>query len=250
MSGVLVANHATVYQYCLRVAYLVHLTLPRPAPAVAPVTPGKKDDSWTAALFGLGDSFGKASSAKFPKELPKLLNARLEAIAKGQDRFNQADFRAVVGAFYGSYNNASFQRQLKENRKVEELILTFVTSAQGVLKKRANGTDEWKEALMLHVGTFVSLIREVMASKEIPSRHVSKELLDRMDSYLSRLSMGQSSHTRAESIASVSTVAIDDMQLVRQVGAIFAVEPDQLQRDIATAKKICTEKVRWSGRGD
>lgn len=156
-------------------------------------------------------------------------------------------FQRTCGAFYGSYTNPTYQRQLKENRKVEELIIAFVTSATGVLKKALPG-DEWKPQLMSQVGLFVQLVRDGL--REV--KHVPTELTARLDIYLSTLAPAQKEAVAAlqpptvdPSIRSPSpSGSVNDMVLVRQVAIIFGVPEDQLQRDISAIKRFCTEKVR------
>ncbi len=92
----------------------------------------------TASQDMVRDVGGSSKSVRFPEKLIKRLNDRLELIAMGATRRLQgpksaSDYRHLLRHFQGT----SFQKQMKENRKIEELILIFVTTAQASLKKRS-----------------------------------------------------------------------------------------------------------------
>lgn len=173
-----------------------------------------------------------------------MLGGRIEAVARGSDpAYSDAVFRSTIGAFYGAYNNATFQRQLKENRKIEELIITFVSTATSVLRKRMPG-DEWKGHLMSQVAFFVGLIRDGL--KEV--KHVPPELLSRLNIYLDRLGPPIPSSTEPGNDAppappAPTATSAAASELVRQVALVFNVQEEQLKRDIAAIKRFCTEKV-------
>ncbi|GAA93862.1 uncharacterized protein L969DRAFT_42534 [Mixia osmundae IAM 14324] len=242
--------------------------------------------SWANTFASLGDIFGSSKSAlsasqarpvQFPKELIKALEKKIEAIAKGQDRtYTDLSLRATVGAFFGPYGRPAFQKTLKENRKVEEIILQFVTTAQGVLRKQATregGGDEWKDQLMIQTATFVRIIQDVL--KTIKSS--STELLARMETYVSkmvpkpapatRVSVDGSGHltvsasrqsgstssptsTRAPSPSSslsqqLSSTGSEDLhqqRLVRQVGRLFRIPPDKLRQDVDMLRPVITQE--------
>ena len=261
----------TVYQFALRVAYLAFLCSkpergPTPIAATTSAAASTSSSSnWTASLSSLGDIFSSSNKeVKFPKELIKVLGSRLDAIFKGKDSnaANNAEaFRATVGVFYGNYLTPNMQRQLKENRKIEELIISFVTTAQGLLRKRAK-EQELVELLMQQVGQFVILIRDCLKnSREIPSRHVPKELVDRLDLYCAKLRDNSqpapltkrptsSSITTGASSSDTPTLNLDtkapkpiDFEMIRQVARIFGTPDAQLAADLTAIKRTCTEKV-------
>lgn len=274
-----------VYQYVLRVAYLSYLATARAVPSASqgrddaagagratPAKPArpqsKAADGWTGALFSIGDIFKESKDAKsvqFPKELVKVLQKRIEAIARGADpNYSDILLRSTFGVFYGTYTQESFQKQLKSNRKIEELILLFVTAATGVLKKRLEG-DEWKMNLNSQVSSFVKIIRECLQTKEVGK--VPPELQSRLAMYSAKLVppkssgssvAGSSAHgdgSRAESTSPVPPTSasesspwtishsVGDMPLVIEVGQLFGVPEGDLQKDVNYIRKFCTEKA-------
>lgn len=148
---------------------------------------------WRDALSSLGDVFSSSSSSstpgkvKFPKEFPRVLEQRMVAISKGTDaRHTDGDLRAVVGAFYGTFSAKPFQAKLVQNRKIEEVILHFVTTASGIIRRRMtdqNRGDEWQPVLNAVVAQFVVVIRDALRG----IRSTSPELLQRLESYCAKL---------------------------------------------------------------
>ncbi|KAH9821214.1 hypothetical protein DFH28DRAFT_1079274 [Melampsora americana] len=286
-------NLDQLYQYTLRVAYISYLTsarsqalaqqedsslnphhsLPSKSHSIHRPHLRHQAETWTNALFSIGDVFKDASgskdgkSAKFPKELVKVLRHKIERIAKGTDQSHQDMLlRSTFGVFYGTYTSDGFLKQLKENRKIEELILSFVTTATTVLKKRLDG-DEWKVHLNSQVGTFVTIIRDCLRSKDV--KGVSPELNARLDSYASKLvppnlephALGRTDYRQSLHIStavpphpstsndstSISpwavSYSVQDMSSILLVGLLFGVSEAQLQKDINAIRKICTEKA-------
>jgi hypothetical protein len=160
-----------------------------------------------------------------------------------------------MAKFYGQFLVDSFKRQMKENRKIEELILMFATHATTVLKKEPTlAGDGWKLELNNQIAVFVKMLRECLRSVN----HVSPELLSRLDTYTSKLAPSQSSSHDSgydsastsrdrdrDSWVSVATVSsnVADMELVRVVAALFRVPESEVQKEIDGMKSICTEKA-------
>lgn len=220
------------------------------------------------SLGGLADMVrdvsGSSKTVRFPEKLLKRLSERLEQIAMGRDpHYRDQSFRQTIGIFYGTYKEASFQKQMKENRKIEELILLFVTTAQGALRKRLEG-DAWKEELNKQASMFVKIIRECLRT----IHGVSRELTERLDNYATKLMPGpitlsqqpsanngsadaanaasvDSRRGSAASTALTTTVGSEQLYehaLVKAVGKLFDVEKEQLHKDVDFMRKTCTEQ--------
>lgn len=177
----------------------------------------KPQEGWTNALLSLADTFKDSSSSsnkssRFPKEFVKVLDGKMEKVAKGSDPKHQDQLlRQTIGAFYGTYAQSSFQKNLKENRQIEEVILMFVTTASAILKKRLGSEGEdWKRELNNQVGQFVGIIRDGLKS----CSRVPGELVNRLDSYCKKLAeppqqiqLPSTSHDRHLSVTSLTSTA-------------------------------------------
>jgi len=157
-----------------------------------------------------------------------------------------------MAKFYGEFTNDTFKRQMKENRKIEELILKFATHATAVLKKEPSlAGDGWKFELNNQISLFVKLLRECLRNLH----SVSPELLGRLDMYTAKLTpngtttsdSGYDSSSNRDSVASASPKIsgnVADMRLVKIVAALFKLPESAVQQEVDNARQICTEKVR------
>ncbi len=178
-------------------------------------------------------------------------------------------FRQSLASFRKEDWTDSLRDQVKADRKVEGVILRFVTRASAVVRREEKG-DEWKGRLNEQVGAFVGLIRQALNQiKGGPT----PELLARLDTYTTSFGpepKAQSTHAprtssiSATSVASASTVTspteswvsvnsggsgstnISDMHLVRAVGALFGKTEADLSRDVAGLRRVCTEKAAYA----
>ncbi|KAJ7938355.1 hypothetical protein B0H13DRAFT_1698484 [Mycena leptocephala] len=252
-----------LFNYVLRVSYLSYLMMPKPTVETVATTATTTDlrdretHSRLSALsnFSIGDLFKDVrdgpKSVKFPEKLLKVLEQKLQNIAMGKDpAYSDQLVRRTMAKFYGQFLVDSFKRQMKENRKIEELILMFATHATTVLKKEPTlAGDGWKLELNNHIAIFVKMLRECLRSVN----HVSPELLSRLDTYTAKLAPSQSSSdsgydsasTSQRDSISVPTVSsnVADMELVGVVAALFRIPESEVQKEIDGLRSICTEKA-------
>lgn len=164
-----------------------------------------------------------------------------------------------MAVFYGQVKDENFRRQMKENRKIEEMILMFATNATNVLKKEPTlAGDGWKVELNNHIAQFIKLLRECLRHVS----HVSTDLTARLDTYAAKLAPSlpatqtsfsdsgyeSSSTTNRDSIVSAKRISTStiDMPLVLTAAKLFKITPDEAQREIDELAKFCDEKVRIS----
>ncbi|KAF7321062.1 hypothetical protein HMN09_00193600 [Mycena chlorophos] len=249
--------------YVLRVAYLSYIMTPKPTETTttppAMDTRDREHHSRLSALsnFSIGDIFKDVrdgpKSVKFPEKLLKVLEQKLQSIAMGKDpAYSEQLVRRTMAKFYGQFMVDSFKRQMKENRKIEELILMFATHATGVLKKEPSlSGDGWKLELNNQIAIFVKMLRECLRSVN----HVSPELLSRLDTYTAKLAPAQgttatysdSGYDSASTRNSISipTVSanVNDMQLVQITAALFRIPESEVQKEVDALKGTCTAKA-------
>jgi len=161
-----------------------------------------------------------------------------------------------MAVFYGQVKDDNFRRQMKENRKIEELILMFATNATNVLKKDPSLTgDKWKTELNNHIALFVRLLHDCLRGLS----HVSPELTQRLEVYTAKLAPQQQSGTvysdsgydssstnrDRDSVVSPNRISknIVDMPLVMTVARLFKIPEHALQGEVDQISKFCTEKV-------
>lgn len=171
------------------------------------------------------------------------------------NRYSDQLIRRTFAAFYGTSTTESFRKQMKENRKIEEMILMFATTATGVLKRDPSLAGEtWKLELNKHISAFVRLLREALRNVG----HVSPDLTARLDMYAAKLTpsppptdsgydTGSTASRRNDSVSSGSGLGLSmnvmDMELVKIVSALFGFQLQDVQREIYQLKHFCTEKA-------
>jgi hypothetical protein len=242
----------------LRTAYLGYLLDPatqeklhpkdatptQPKPQPSPTKPS----SSTSSTFGLLDisSPKDPKSTKFPKELVQILRDRLQLVFMGRDpKYSDQLVRATFGAFYNHYVEPNFFKSVKENRKIEEIILIFYSKASAELKKRISG-DDWRPLVDQHMALFFRLIQDCMKENNLSAS--SPDLMTRLASYETILLSGTQevlepeAAPRQEALPEIS-YAIKDMPLVPLLGPIFHKTDVALQKDINHLRILASEKV-------
>jgi hypothetical protein len=165
-----------------------------------------------------------------------------------------------MAKFYGQFMIDQFKRQMKENRKIEELILMFATNATSVLKKEPTlAGDGWKLELNNQVAQFIKMLRECLRGVG----HVSQELLSRLDTYTAKLaptlSSGNSqsdsgydsgSTSRDRDSVSIPTISykVADMHMVKIVADLFKIPDTAMQTEVDRIHgSVVSEKVKFQG---
>jgi len=166
-----------------------------------------------------------------------------------------------MARFYGQFSVDSFKRQMKENRKIEDMILMFATNATSVLKKEPtlSAGDGWKLELNNQIAIFVKMLRECLKNVN----HVSPELLSRLDTYTAKLAPAttysdsgyDSSSTSAkdrDSIYSLSNrmsamgMNTADMPLAKTAARLLKLSDHDLQAEVDKLKSgTATDKVEF-----
>lgn len=157
-----------------------------------------------------------------------------------------------MAVFYGQVKDEGFRKQMKENRKIEELILMFATNATNVLRKEPSlAGDGWKVELNNHIAQFIRLLRDCLRHIS----HVSPELTARLDMYTAKLAPTQQAYSDSgydsastsnrDSVSSPRrfSTQVNDMPLVLTAARLFKLSDSTVQKDIDDMSKYCTEKV-------
>ncbi|KAI0078393.1 hypothetical protein K474DRAFT_1744807 [Panus rudis PR-1116 ss-1] len=247
--------------YVLRVALLSYKIQPKAVDTPSNEAESKERDysariqgAISNSIFSLGDLFSGSKGVRFPKDLLKTLEQKLQDIAMGKDpAYSDQLIRRTMAVFYGQVKDESFRRQMKENRKIEELILMFATNATNVLKKEPTlAGDGWKVELNNHISQFIRLLRDCLRHVS----HVSPELTARLDMYTAKLAPSQSVYSDSgydssstsrdrDSVGSSKRISMSvrDMPLVQTAAGLFKLPEVELQREIDELSKYCTEKA-------
>lgn len=159
-----------------------------------------------------------------------------------------------MAIFWGSLQDPSFHRTMKENRKVEDLILMFVSTADATLKKNRELDVEGRKLELNHqIAQFVRLLRDALRLVN----HVPAELTAKLERYADFLAPAAeapqhndsgytspaTSSNGAGPSGSVMFSSVSEMTLVKTVARLFGHNDQEVQSDLAALRKTCTPKV-------
>ncbi|KAI9825638.1 MAG: hypothetical protein M1832_000982 [Thelocarpon impressellum] len=253
-------SHNDAYTYALRVALLHHLLQPRarrlqhvPAPAPPPVHRA------TTSMNDLMKDFSvirDSKSTRFPHGFMAELEKSLTGVLMGKDRrqeYKDPAIKRTFAVFYTAFTEQSFRKRMEQDRRVEDLVLIFFSSATKELQKGKAATDDsWKLMVDRHVALFVRLISSTLRDhdwvrdrSELTTRLATLEqklLKHDQDLAAASTRAGGGGGTSIEVEVPVS-YEVKDMPLVLVVGRIFGVSITQMQSDINKNRSVWTEKA-------
>ncbi|WWD07979.1 hypothetical protein V865_006089 [Kwoniella europaea PYCC6329] len=268
----MVANQNVCLEFTVRVAYLQALLDRQSQSAAAKdqetssslptnhaTSSRRSHDGSFFATFDLGSLMGKDSSKspKYPEKLLKIFDSSLQRIAMGQEpKYSNQRFRRTVARFWSStWPDKTFQRQMKESRKIEDLILAFVTSSTKTLQKDGELMDgAWKSELSLQVSLFLDLLYDCLVSLG----PLSPELASRLQSYRNRLKAqdtpsktDKDAEDRSQERNEGDSLSIARKQngnglmgpLLDTVATLYQLRREDIHRIITDIENTCTEQA-------
>ncbi|CAN6608867.1 hypothetical protein TRVA0_004S00320 [Trichomonascus vanleenenianus] len=193
-------------------------------------------------------SFG---NLKLPKEVPKLLQARFNKIALKQDlRFSGDEdplLRRSFLSFYALLLGPDFLRQIKENRRAEDLVMMFLSCVAKELNKSAVEPQEAKGLVDRQAAAFVRLLIDTIRDGGLSNS--CQSLIKQLESYemglktSSQLAFLQPTRGAApEAPVQMPTFVLEDMTIAKDIASLLYVADSELQRDIGAAKNEATEQ--------
>ncbi|KAI9771144.1 MAG: hypothetical protein M1840_002495 [Geoglossum simile] len=249
-------THNDAYTYALRVAYLAYLLQPRVRRTQHVPAPQQAHRS-SSSINDLMKDFSLArdsKSTKLPHSFPSELEKRLGDVVTGKERqLEYADtvVKRTFAVFYNAFTEKSFRNSVNKSKRVEDLVLIFVSHATKELQKnKLPGDDSYKLMVDRHVALFVRLISSILKDHAWVSDR--RELANRLTTLESKLlahdqdltdpTQQGGGGTTTEAIVPLS-YDVKDMPLVRTVAQIFGLTNTMVQSDIDKNKSVWTEKA-------
>lgn len=247
------------YTYSLRVAYLSYLLQPRQKRlqhvAVSPQSPQRSSTSINDLMrdFSL---VRDSKSTRFPHGFLAELEKRLTNVLMGKERgqeYNDALVKRTFAVFYTAFMEQGFRRRMEKDRRVEDLVLIFFSSATKELQKgKAPSDDGWKLMVDRHVALFVRLLSSILRDNDWARDR--PELASRLATLESKLLLHDNDLVAASQRAGGaggSTVEVEvplsyeakDMPLVLVVARVYGISYAQVQADITKNRPIWTAKA-------
>lgn len=248
------------YTFALRAAYLNHLLQPKQrriqyaAPTPPRPGPSRQGTSVPEMITKDFSVVRDAKSSRFPKDYMKELEKRLQGVLTGKERMPEyvdALVKRSFAAFLNEFTNPAFRRSVDKDRKPEDLILIFYSSATKELQKgKVPSDDSWKLMVDRHVALFVRLLSAILKTNDWAKD--KPELATRLTTLESKLLRHEKDlATAAQPNGGPAGVEVDvprsqyvkDMPLVQVVASIFGKSLPQVQADIDDHRDLWTERA-------
>jgi hypothetical protein len=242
-----------VYSYALRVAYLAYLLQPRARRTQVVSHPQahiRRSSTSFQDLIGDFRLVRDSKTTRFPHGFVAELEKRLTGVLIGKERRKEYQDHVVIrtfAVFLNALKEQSFKKRMEKDRRVEDLVLIFFSSATKELAKGKDpGDDSWQLMVDRHVALFVRLISLILKDHDWAKDR--PELMNRLTVLESKLlAHDQDLAESGESAKTIETIVplsydVKDMALVQLVARIFDVDPAQAQSDINRHKAEWTEK--------
>lgn len=247
------------YTYALRVALLSHVLQPRARRTQYVQAPQPQPNRSSTSINDMMKDFSlirDAKSTRFPRGFVEELEKRLKGVLMSQEKrpeYNDPLVKRTFAAFFNALTEQAFKKRMKEDRRVEDLVLIFFSNATKELQREAQKSkptqEDWVKLMTdRHVALFVRLILLIMKSNDWMRER--PELASRLTSLETKLLMhdenlaeeGGSKGTQIEVVAPIS-YEVKDMVLVQVVARIFGVTNAQVQSDVNKNKDSWTDKA-------
>ena len=157
-------------------------------------------------------------------------------------RYSDQRFRRSVASFWSTvWPDKTFEKQIRESRKIEDLVIHFVTSATKSLKKDDTlHAGAWMSELHVQISTFLDVLAEVIRTSS-PS---SGELLVRIQGYRQRIDDDTAARTATVVTDDPPHRAVNDADdHLRIVKQLFDVSEFEFRARIQALSNKCTPSV-------
>src|ERR1700742_2264102 len=238
------ANEA--YLYALRVAYLAYLLQPRKTrkkhvetrPAISRAVTSHSFHDLMNDFTVVRDS----KSTRIPHDFIKELEKRLQGILTGKERrqeYQEAMVKRVFALFLNELSDPSFKKRMQADRRAEDLVLIFFSTATKELQKgHPPGDDAVKRMVDRHVALFVRLLSLILKDKDWAKD--KPDLASRLQTLESKLLKGDENLAVSQTNGELKTIEevvplsyeVKDMPLVQVAGRLFGLRNTMIQSDI------------------
>ncbi|KLJ06702.1 hypothetical protein EMPG_17813 [Blastomyces silverae] len=242
-------SHNDAYIYALRAAYLAYLLQPRARRTQSVPAPRQRAHKSSASIIADLNFVKDNKSTRLPHGFMGRLENRVTGVFKGIEKekaYQDEAVRRTFAAFLNQLREPGFNKNMREERRVEPLVLIFVTHATKELSKgQAQDDINWKLMVDRHVALFVRIISLVLKDqgwdKDRP------ELASQLSTLETKLlahdqNLAEASPKDGNVITELVplTYKVEDMPLVQVVAKVFGLRNSYVQSDIHKYKDVWT----------
>lgn len=167
--------------------------------------------------------------------------------------YSDSVVKRTFAVFLNEFKAPQYRKSMEKDRRVEDLLLIFFSSATKELQKgKAPGDDNWKLMVDRHVALFIRLVSSTLKDHDwVRDRPELSNRLQTMEKKLLMHDQDLATESQRNGGAGGSTIEVEvprsyevkDMPLVLVVSRIFNISYSQVQSDINNNKAVWTEKA-------
>lgn len=161
--------------------------------------------------------------------------------------------KRTFAVFLNEFKAPQYRKSMEKDRRVEDLLLIFFSSATKELQKgKAPSDDSWKLMVDRHVALFIRLVSSTLKDHDwVRDRPELSNRLQTMEKKLLMHDQDLATESQRNGGAGGSSIEVEvprsyevkDMHLVLAVSRIFNISHSQVQSDINNNKAVWTEKA-------
>jgi hypothetical protein len=194
-----------------------------------------------------------SKSTRIPHDFIRALEKRLQGILMGREsrqEYHEPNVKRVFAIFLNTLSDPAFKKRMEADRRAEDLVLIFFSTATKELQKgHQPGDDAIKRLVDRHVALFVRLMSLILKDKDWAKD--KPDLATRLQTLESKLLKGDENLATSQTNGELKTVEeivplsyeVKDMPLALAVGRLFGLTPTMVQSDINKHKPVWTEKA-------
>lgn len=184
------------------------------------------------------------------------LDKRITGVLLGKEKmpeYSDSLVKRTFAVFLNEFKAPQYRKSMEKDRRVEDLLLIFFSSATKELQKgKALGDDSWKLMVDRHVALFIRLVSSTLKDHDwVRDRPELSNRLQTMEKKLLMHDQDLAAESQRNGGAGGSTIEVEvprsyevkDMPLVLAVSRIFNISYPQVQSDINNNKTVWTEKA-------
>ncbi|KAI9243823.1 hypothetical protein BDA99DRAFT_529801 [Phascolomyces articulosus] len=256
------ANPMAVYDYALRCAIRAYLEQQTGSNGLATKKAaggggGNNDNRHSihmgvsGVLGSITDKFGddEKKSDKMTREIVRSLLKRLEEVKKAKDLSRMDREEKIFLAILSQFQSKLQQQRYRPQGTLNDLVITFLKTAEAELRKSDPNPAIWYEELNRHMARFAEIVKQTVL-EDAPSS-ATPELMEKLDSFITPNAKRRQSDRRQPTPASPnspqpadgSVEALERFPMIIMIQNMFQVSDTDHRRKLQELQKICTDSA-------
>ncbi|KAI9496068.1 hypothetical protein BDB00DRAFT_927113 [Zychaea mexicana] len=252
------ANPMAVYDYALRCALRAYLEQSGNNNSAA-LNASKKDRGdnrhsihmgVSGVLGSLTDKFGddEKKSDKLTREIVRGLLKRLDEVKKSKDLSKMDREEKIFLAIISQFQSKLQQQRYRPTGTVNDLVITFLKTAEAELRKSDPNPAIWYEELNRHIARFAEIVKQTV-QEDAPSS-ATPELMEKLNHFITPTKRRQSDRKQpappspnSPQPADGSIEALESFPMISLIQNMFQVSDADHRKKLKELRAVCTDSA-------